>query len=384
MGASRSISRSLIESKSFLLDQSLIVCATDENLDILWINSIFEELLTVQSKGILGKNFFEILSEYNKVDIIDEWLKKLSEGHEISKATLKIKIQDIVKWVHLTATFFDDEGFKGYLISGIVKDEVVQLKNLILANENEEVFKDLKVAGEYFHHLLQSPKEFKRITFQQGILFYQPMRYIGGDWYFFKLHKRKLFLLVGDFMGHGIQAGILTTSWLTILKKFQHWEKFQSSLDVIEHFVNKFNEIIDAKTLGIHLSLAVVIYSYDTKTADFISFNYPLYTYLNEFFRLPFLKEEIHFSHWKKENYQSQHVHLQPNQWVYLFSDGVKDQYGDGIDKPLGIKRLGEIISEGSRLATIQETEKFFVNKRNEWIGTQNITDDITFIGIKF
>lgn len=384
MGTNNIKSRNLLESKSFLLDQSLIVCATDHNLDILWVNSIFEKLLNIASEEVLGKNFFEILSEYNKAEIIDEWLKKLSEGQDISKVTLKLKIQDVVKWVHLTLTSFEDSGFRGYLISGIVKDDAVQLKNFILANEKEEVFKDLKVAGNYFKHLLPSPKEFKKVTFQQGILFYQPMRFISGDWYFFKLHNRKLFLLVGDFMGHGIQAGLLTVSWLTILKKFQQWNKFQSPMDVVDHFVNKFNYVIDAKELGIHLSLAVIIYSYDTKTAEFISFNYPLYTFLNEFTKLPTLKEEILFFNWKKENYLSQHIHLQSNQWVYLFSDGVKDQYGDGINKPLGIKRLGEIISEGSKLPSVQETEQFFVQKRKEWIGTQNITDDITFIAVKF
>ncbi len=377
---------SLIESKALLLDSSTVVVATDENMDVIYVNDIFEERTGTSSDKILGKNFLELLSEFNSVEKVDGWLQKIAEGN-IAKLTLKMRLLENAQWIHFSAIPFleKEDGFKGYLFSGIIKDEEKKLLEILRNNEQEEIFKDLKVAGEYFHALMPSPQKFKRLTHGNGFVFYKPQRLIGGDWYFYTLSNRKLFLLAGDFIGHGIQAGILSTIFITLLRKYSKWEHFYDPLSVVDYFIKKFCNIMQLNNhSNIHLSLISTIYDYDARTVEYVSFNFPIYHYQNQLNRLESYKSDINFVDWNMNNWRFYHLHLNPQEWIWIFSDGAKDQYGDALNKPIGIKKLKDILIEASQFKNVDDSEQFLVSKSIEWIGTSTQTDDITLIGIKF
>ncbi len=386
-GTNKTLDNEWLKAMGNLLDSSHIIIFTDINLDIVYVNSLFLSSTELNHNQILGRNLFDFMSEFNSTEVLDQWLKNLSEN-KISECEIKMNFHGQIHWVSFLGQPLIDNEYQetlGFIFAGKYTGEIKKIKSELISNNKEEILEDLKIAKDYFISLLPTTENFKRVSFGNGILFYQPLRSIGGDWYFFTLKNRKLFLLAGDFMGHGIQAGILTTSMLTILKKSNKWETFKDPIEVLDYFIKKFAFIFQLKNhLNVHLSIASIIYDYGSKTADYVSFNYPVYHYQKELNKLESYKVDIHVNSWNKSYYKHNHIHLNHGEWIWLFSDGAKDQYGDGLNKPLGIKKLKEILKETSQFQEVKEAEKYLALKREEWMGTSIQTDDITLIGIKF
>lgn len=380
-----------LEAMSDILNLDHIVIFTDLDLNIVYLNDFLIEKSGLDRKDVLSCNIFDFFSEYNPDKVFDDFLEKLSLGETVN-FEIKVKFHIKLNWVKFIAKPLIDPEFNervGYIFVGKYIDELIEFKNLASQNTlNSDVEEDLKIANRLFKRLLPSYSDLKRVTFNNCILYYKPLRSIGGDWYYFTLTNRKLYLLAGDFMGHGIQAGILSTALLALLKKFRKWEMLKNPLEVLDNFMRKIKYIFKLNSdfnTNIHLSAIAAIYDYATNSAEYISFNYPIYLFRNnDLLKLDNHKNDLNITDTNLKDYKFSHIHLQKNDWIWIFSDGVKDQYGDSQNKPLGLKRLKEILIEGSKMKTAEETDKYFALKRDEWIGNCPQTDDITLLGIKF
>lgn len=365
--------KNLLEKVSFYFE-------TDKDLFINYVSEKFLRDYGIHEVEAIGKNFFDILSEFNSVNEIDQWLVELSVGN-ISSGDFKIKIRGKVNWMRFTVA----PKSNGYVFVGILIDSEKELQEL-KKQCFSEIEKDLEVAGRYFSCLLQTTEDFKKVTSGRGILIYSPMRQIGGDWYYFRLINRKLFLLVGDFVGHGIQAGILSSVFLGIMNASTRWESFTNPIEVLSHFLWKLSHSFKKYSSEIHLSVVSAIFDYEHLQANVISFNLPVYRFDNQTLELKNInsENEIILANWEALlNKSSQVFQLHQGDWLWLFSDGAKDQFGDSNNKPFGIKRMKEILTEASSMEDVSFTEQFLLQKKAEWMGHSLQTDDITLMGIK-
>jgi len=363
--------KNLLEKVSFFFE-------TDKDLFINYISEKFLRDYGILEVEAIGKNFFDILSEFNSLNEIDQWLVELSAGN-ISSGDFKIKIRGKVNWMRFTAA----PKSNGYVFVGILIDSEKELQEL-KKECFSEIEKDLEVAGRYFSCLLQTTEDFKKVTSGRGILIYSPMRHIGGDWYYFRLINRKLFLLIGDFIGHGIQGGILSSVFLGAMNASKRWESFTNPIEVLSHFLWKLSLSFKKYSSEIHLSVVSAIFDYEHLQANVISFNLPVYRFDNQTLELKNInsENEIILANWEALlNKSSQVFQLHQGDWLWLFSDGAKDQFGDSNNKPFGIKRMKEILTEASNMDDVSFTEQFLLQKKAEWMG--HSLHFMNFMGIK-
>ena len=80
--------------------------------------------------------------------------------------------------------------------------------------------------------------------------------------------------------------------------------------------------------------------------------------------------------------FDDQEYSLSEGDSIYLFSDGLPDQFGGNDGKKLKIQRLKRLIEQVFKLPMDDQKEavsKFF----NNWKGDYNQVDDIIFMGLK-
>ena len=81
--------------------------------------------------------------------------------------------------------------------------------------------------------------------------------------------------------------------------------------------------------------------------------------------------------------FTTQTIPFEENRFIYLLSDGIKDQYGGPNKKKFSAKRFKEIIVEASFLPITEQKE--FINKTiMDWKADYPQTDDMIVIGLKF
>jgi serine phosphatase RsbU (regulator of sigma subunit) len=80
--------------------------------------------------------------------------------------------------------------------------------------------------------------------------------------------------------------------------------------------------------------------------------------------------------------FDDQEYYLNENDSIYLFSDGLSDQFGGPDGKKMKIARLKRMIEQVSHLP-MDEQKDAIVKLYEEWKGTYDQVDDILLMGVR-
>jgi serine phosphatase RsbU (regulator of sigma subunit) len=81
--------------------------------------------------------------------------------------------------------------------------------------------------------------------------------------------------------------------------------------------------------------------------------------------------------------FKTTYIPYEPNRLFYLFSDGIKDQFGGPRQKKFSAARFKQTILQSADLP-FDEQSNFLTNIVESWQGIMPQTDDIMVIGFKF
>jgi len=76
-------------------------------------------------------------------------------------------------------------------------------------------------------------------------------------------------------------------------------------------------------------------------------------------------------------------IRLEPDDTVYLFSDGITDQFGGAEEKKFSKRKLMNLLLE-SQTKSLKSQKLIIYKELDNWTKNHEQTDDIVMIGIKF
>jgi len=223
---------------------------------------------------------------------------------------------------------------------------------------------------------------------------------VSGDFYFSSEDSQgRKVLVVADCTGHGVPGALLTIFGNVNIKQSLMQAKHPSDiidyLDCVflEHSNHKNAPDYTEENISTNDAMDIVCIFLDTvtNTIEYSSSGRPVLVLRNsEPIKLSptnkahvgSLSKPLSFS-----GYQSEMFKLQPDDEVYLFSDGLTDQFGGIEGKKLGMKRLIPALQELSALPTAEKKkhlENFIANFMNLPNGTKfEQIDDMCLVGFK-
>ena len=80
--------------------------------------------------------------------------------------------------------------------------------------------------------------------------------------------------------------------------------------------------------------------------------------------------------------FDDQEYYLNEGDMIYMFSDGLPDQFGGPDGKKMKIARLKTLLGEIWQLP-IAEQEERLLKFYSDWKGNHDQVDDILFMGVK-
>lgn len=86
--------------------------------------------------------------------------------------------------------------------------------------------------------------------------------------------------------------------------------------------------------------------------------------------------------HYKNMPFELQKIVLQPNDCIYLFTDGFKDQFSSKTGTKFSTEQFQKIIVENNTKDFSAQRE-MLCEILKEWKGSNDQIDDITIVGIK-
>jgi len=293
--------------------------------------------------------------------------------------------------------------------------EEVQKATKVIRKQKEEVEKQKEVIEEAHQDITASIRYAKRIqdailpsrealnkALGDSFLYYLPKDVVAGDFYWQELLDGKVYFAAADCTGHGVPGAMVSMVCSNSLTKSLLEEGHTDTgklLDrtrelVVERFAKSGEEVKD----GMDISLCAL--NKQTLELQWSGANNPLYIVRKGIVSEPLVagvpfkdsengieiksdKQPIGYeNHREPEPFTTHKLTLKKGDMLYIFSDGVQDQFGGPRGKKFGPKRLRNLL-ESVYEKSVAEQEKLVEQAIEDWKGELEQVDDIVLIGLR-
>lgn len=227
----------------------------------------------------------------------------------------------------------------------------------------------------------------KEQLFKDIFIFFQPKDIVSGDFYWYGEKNGSRIIAACDCTGHGVPGALMSMIGTNILNQIINEKGITTPdkiLDSLNSEIKKSLRQTDQTTNskdGMDLALVRFI---DSHTIEYSGAQRPLWIIRdNELIEIKPSKFTIGGLHNAGEKHFENHrIELKENDCIYLFTDGIVDQFGGPNSKKFMSKQLRNLL-----LAIHQhpmKTQQQLVELALEqWQGEESQIDDILVIGIR-
>jgi serine phosphatase RsbU (regulator of sigma subunit)/HAMP domain-containing protein len=319
------------------------------------------------------KNFASALGQGN----FDIQFSPLSDQDEMGKALIQMK---------------------GDLFSyrNAMEERVAAQTNALLLEKNksedqltqiERLYADLKSSINYAKRLqdsiLPSSTAIQKL-FPQHFILFLPKDVVSGDFYWIQDQGNKTLFAAADCTGHGVPGAFMS---LIAHNALNHVTKVYTKPGQILNQVNRiasaaFNADEEEKIKD-GMDIALCSLDRTTLTLEFSGAQNPLYIIRDkELIVLDAEKRSIGSESKEHRLFASHTFQCQEGDMLYLFSDGLADQFGGPNNKKFMRKRMREMLMAYAHENCAKQKDiiqELILN----WKGQEEQTDDILLIGVR-
>jgi ligand-binding sensor domain-containing protein/serine phosphatase RsbU (regulator of sigma subunit) len=231
--------------------------------------------------------------------------------------------------------------------------------------------------------------DFARVeeTFKDAFLFFKPRDIVSGDFYWFdKFSDDKFILVCADSTGHGVPGAFMSMIGSTILQDIVTRQRITKPSVILKMLDRQIfstlnqnvelgvsNDGMDMVICEINIKKRHIRFSSAMRPVILVLDGEPVYVKGN---RCSVGGESV-----IEKFFDDQEYYLNNGDSIYLFSDGLPDQFGGTDGKKMKIARLKKLIEDVNSLPMPGQKEvisKFY----EEWKGDYDQVDDILMIGV--
>ena len=254
--------------------------------------------------------------------------------------------------------------------------------------KNQEITDSILYAQRIQEAILPDKNKMKSY-FKQSFILYKPKDIVAGDFYWTVKIDDTVFFAVGDCTGHGVPGAMVSVVCNNALnrsvrefglkKPSQILEKCRDL--VIETFATGNHNVSD----GMDIALVAMEQSPQQNGKVEIQYsgaNCPLYIVTNGSLQEVAPDKQPIGKYQFQEAFTNHNLLLDNDAVIYLFSDGLADQFGGPKGKKFKYKAFQELLLINSK-NEMQLQERNIEFAFNSWRGDLEQVDDVCVIGVR-
>ena len=226
-------------------------------------------------------------------------------------------------------------------------------------------------------------------TFSDAFIFFRPRDIVSGDFYWFeKFSDDKFMLVCADSTGHGVPGAFMSMIGSTLLQDIVARQRISRPSRILKMLDNQiFTTLNQNLELGVSndgMDMVICEISINSRHVRFASAMRPVIIVLDgEPFYIKGNRSSIGGESAIEKFFDDQEYYMKEGDTMYLFSDGLPDQFGGKDGKKMKIARLKKLIEEVSVLP-MQDQQEAITKYYDEWKGGYEQVDDVLMMGIRF
>jgi len=267
-----------------------------------------------------------------------------------------------------------------------ILEEKVKERTAEIEAQKEEITSSIEYASRIQMAMLPEKVHFSNF-FSDHFIIFKPRDIVSGDFYWVGENEKHIYFSVADCTGHGVPGAFMSALGIstlndiitnndnlhasTVLSLLR--EKIKKSL----HQTGKEGEAADG------MDVAFCLLHKDRKILEFSGAYNPLFIFQGE--NLKEYKADrmpIGIYYGEKDNFTNYEINIKKGDTIYIFSDGLADQFGGPDGVKYKIANLKKLLSE-IYYKPMPEQRKIIENELDAWKGDVDQVDDITIIGVR-
>jgi ligand-binding sensor domain-containing protein/serine phosphatase RsbU (regulator of sigma subunit) len=265
--------------------------------------------------------------------------------------------------------------------------EVEKQKEALLI-QNKSITDSINYAKRIQEALIPSEYHFRHILPESFIL-YMPKDIVSGDFYWINETENKIFVAAIDCTGHGVPGAFMSIIGVELLRNITNVMGINDAAEILNRLDkgvhDTFSKGGDANTSvkdGMDVSFCVI-----DKEQNILQF-------AGAFSNLYLIRDskiiEVKGDRFSvgtggdldKPLFNSHLIPIQPEDMIYMFTDGYVDQFGGPEGKKYKFRRFRHLLLNIHKYP-LDIQRKYLLGSINEWKGSLEQVDDILIIGIK-
>jgi serine phosphatase RsbU (regulator of sigma subunit) len=273
-------------------------------------------------------------------------------------------------------------------------EELLQQAEVLMhtSNELEARNNNINASIRYAYRIQKTmlpSKDLLESIFKEYFVLYAPKDVVSGDFYWAAQSDNYHAWAVCDCTGHGVPGALMSTIGISLLNEIFFKRKVFLAKNVLELARESLVEALSQQSAGNtsrdSIDMALCIYNTETNTIDFAGARIPLWLIKpnGELVEIKPNKQTVGIYGDHFIPFTSEQITPSQGDTIYLFSDGIVDQFGGLSERKFGKNNLRKLMDEIYSLPAIQQHERM-EQTLAMWRGRNEQTDDMTLMCIKF
>lgn len=370
-----------------------LVVVVNRSGNAIYVSQSACNLLGYKQTDLLGNNWWinsrtnSSASEIIKSKITGLFKFKQLKDYEFTHEL--ITSNGLSKWIKWKLSFFNEDSI--IAIGEDVSERKLYEERLLkinksLVEKNAAIIDSINYAQRVQQTILQS-ESYAKTIFNQCFIYYKPKDIVSGDFYYFHHDEDFKYAINIDCTGHGVPGALMSIIANSILKEVFGSKKIKSAsalLYEIDTALYNFLNSSNNRQLYDGMDVSVAMVNKKSNRLHFAGANQNAYLVRkDEVIVLKGSRFPIGYINDIEKVFNEQVIMLNPNDYLYLSSDGFSDQFGGEREKKLNKKNFMDILKAASEIS-ITEQAAFLDYHLSNWKQQLEQTDDIVVMGIKF
>ena len=373
----------------------LLIVETDEKGIVSYVNQAFAKPSGYTTEELLGQNINVLRSDANPPGYFTD-LWNTIKANRPWRGIIRNRTKDYelyqIDLLILPLPESVTSGQKRYL--GVGYDVTHRMpEQQRLENLEKDYIDGLTYARRIQRAIFPTNNKDLQKYFPESFLLTHGRDIVSGDfcWIIRTPIANRTILAVADCTGHGIPGGLLTIIGYNLLSQIILYKGLTIPAKILSELHKGLREYFlqdEAEERYVKDGMEIILCSFDyaLEELQFAGANRPLwliregelieYKTDKESIGGEKLTEDIEFTHYE--------ITLQPEDRIYLFTDGITDQFGGPQGKRFGTPRLRQLLLEIWKEPSMARQRALFNNVwKREWMGDNPATDDATLVGLR-
>ncbi len=283
-------------------------------------------------------------------------------------------------------------------------EEKVRERTAEVVRQKEEIEKQSEQIAELYEQVKDSILYAKRIqeailpskdeindALKQSMVLFRPKDIVSGDFYWFSDKGDLAIIAAADCTGHGVPGALMSMIGSSLLNEIVNEKGITEPAEILmslKHGVinalNKQSANSGEQTKD-GMDIAILAIPRKGNKIQYAGANNPLWLIREgEIVETRADRQPVgFFGDNLNTPYTNHEIEVEPNDMVYIFSDGYADQFGGPRGKKFKYSQFKKLLTTITD-KPMQEQRDILNTRIEEWMGEEEQIDDILVVGVKF